>query len=231
LVGGVLIACLGGATQTTKFRLLGDEPAKPKRTAVGKNVFFEVDGTKRRVIVNATVCLRRGQLEGLLCTRNTKEHEYILSADVDARQIHAALIAAGAKPGAPVQFLADKYVPARGPTIKVWLRYEKGGKTVTVAAQEWIHDGKAKKPLAQDWVFGGSRFLPNEDKTKPPIYLANYGDVICVCNMDTAMLDLPVRSPKRLDDRIFDANTDAIPPVGTKVEVLLEPVPEKKKEK
>ena len=40
---------------------------------------------KRRVLVNAEVCLREGQLELFLCRKQTKEHEAILAADVDAR--------------------------------------------------------------------------------------------------------------------------------------------------
>src|SRR5260370_23791023 len=86
-----------------------DEPAPAaKRTEIRKDLYFEVQGDKRRVIVVANVCLREGQLEGLMCRKNTKEHEYILATDVDARDIHAALLAANAKPGTPVQF-APKY--------------------------------------------------------------------------------------------------------------------------
>jgi hypothetical protein len=204
----------------------GKSPPEVKRAAVGKNVFVEVQGEQRRVVVQASVCLREGQLEGLLTRKGAKEHEYILAADVDARHVHAALVACGAKPGSPVQF-APKYVPAKGSVIKIRLQYQKDGKTVTVPAQEWIQDARAKKDLAEDWVFGGSRLWrdPEDDKDKPPTYLANHGDVVCVCNMDTAMLDLPVRSPKKFDERAFAAHTERIPPAGTAVEVILEPVP------
>src|SRR5438445_4994352 len=79
------------------------QPAAPpptKKVQVGNNVFFEVlPGDKRRVRVNAYVCLRMGQLEQLLTRKRTKEHEAILAADVDARNIHFALTLAGAKEG------------------------------------------------------------------------------------------------------------------------------------
>ena len=42
-----------------------------KKLPIGKNVFLEIDGTKRRVLVATTVCLRMGQLEQLL-TRKRK---------------------------------------------------------------------------------------------------------------------------------------------------------------
>jgi hypothetical protein len=222
-VGSVLVLALAGAAPVP------EKPPEAKRTPLGKNVFLEVQGEQRRVIVEAVVCLREGQLEGLLCRQNTKEHEYILATDADARQIHLALVAAKATPGTPVQF-APKYVPASGSAIKLRLRYEKDGKSVTESAQEWVRDSQTKKPLAQDWVFGGSKLVPNpEGKDKPPIYLANQGDVVCVCNMDTAMLDLPIPSPKKFEDRIFHAETERIPPLGTKVEVVFEAVPEKDK--
>jgi hypothetical protein len=167
-------------------------------------------------------------LEGLLCRKFTKEHEYILAADADARHIHTALLAARGEPGSPVQF-EPKFKPASGSTIKVSVRYKKDDKMVTLPAQEWIRDAAAKKPLQENWVFGGSRFLPDpDDKTKPDIYLANQGDLICLCNMESAMLDLPIRSPKKLEERTYHAITDKIPDRDTPVELILEVVPEKK---
>jgi hypothetical protein len=203
-------------------------PGEARRRAVGKNVFFEVQGEQRRAVVAAAVCLREGQLEGLLTRKGTKEHEYVLAADVDARQVHTALLAAGATPGSPVQF-QPRYAPASGTAVRISLRYEKEGKTITEPARRWIRAGTTKKELDQDWVFGGSRLLPDpDDPKKPPFYLANQGDLVCLCNLDSAMLDLPVRSPKKLDERVFAADTEHIPPLGTPVEVIFEPVAEKK---
>jgi len=205
-----------------------DTKAEVKRKEIGKNVYLETQGEERRVVVKAYVCLREGQLEGLLCRKFSKEHEYVLAFDGDARHIHAALLAARAKPGSPVQF-EPKFKPASGSALKVTLRYKKDNKEITVPAQEWVLDDKAKKALQENWVFGGSVFIPDpDDKTKPDIYLANLGDVICLCNMEGAMLDLPIRSPKRLEERTYQANTDKIPDKDTPVEVILEVVPAKK---
>ena len=62
---------------------------------------------------------------------------------------------------------------------------------------------------------------------KPPYYLANQGDVICVCNMDDAMLDLPIPSPNAWPTAIYEANTDRIPPLDTKVDVIFDVVRDK----
>lgn len=197
-----------------------------KQVKVGPGVVLEV-GAARRVIVRSTVVLRKGPLEGLLTRARKKEHEYILAADVDARHVHAALELARAKAGNPVRF-QPKYRPAEGTPIRVTLRYDKGGKQVTVAAAEWIREDATDRPLGHDWVFAGSRFGPNpEGDDKPPFYLANHGDLICVCNLESALLDLPVRSPKALKERRYKADPGRIPEVGTRVDVILEPVSKK----
>ena len=196
-----------------------DSEPKPKLVPVGPNVAVEFQGKERRVIVKASVCLRLGGLEGVLTREGKKEHEYILSGNFDARHLHTALETAGAKAGSPVEFL-PKYKPATGSLIRVQLRFEKGGKKVVVSPGDWIKTNKGGRKLASEFVFGGSKLIPNPEGKGPDYYLANYGDVICVCKMDSALMDLPYASPKALDDRIYHADTDAIPAKGTAVEVI-----------
>lgn len=206
------------------------QTAEPKRTQLGKNVFFEVLGDQRRVVINATVCYRGPGLEGLLTIKGTKDHEYVLAMEADGKVIHAALLATGAKVGTPVKF-EPKYTPPTGTVVKVSVRYTKDGKAVTVPAQQWIRDSKAKKDLDNEWVFAGSYFVNDPDDPKRIYYAANGGDVICTINMPGAMLDLPIKNPNSdpgLGDRRFEANPDRVPKEGTWVEVILEPVIEKK---
>src|SRR5436309_2787591 len=68
-----------------------------KKVNVGKNIILEVlpDKTKL-VLIKSEVCLREGLLEQLLTRKRTKEHEAILAADIDARDLHLALTFAGA---------------------------------------------------------------------------------------------------------------------------------------
>src|SRR5438876_647454 len=87
-----------------------------KKVEVGKNVVLEVQGDKRRVLVQAYVCLRQGQLEQFLTRKRTKEHEAILAADIDARDVHTALTLARAEPGHPV-----RYQPKLEPPVLVIL--------------------------------------------------------------------------------------------------------------
>ncbi|WP_373653139.1 YdjY domain-containing protein [Schlesneria sp. DSM 10557] len=72
------------------------------------------------------------------------------------------------------------------------------------------------------WVFAGSYFVTDE-KTGEKFYQAEAGDLICVANFATATLDLSVNSSATNDDLMFEAYTERIPPVGTKVTIELIP--------
>ncbi|MBM3994703.1 MAG: hypothetical protein FJ303_11205 [Planctomycetes bacterium] len=201
-----------------------------KKIPLGKNVSLEIQGDVRRVRVEAEVCFRDGPIEHLLTCRRIKDHEAILTADIDVRHLHAALTAAGAVSGKPVQF-RPKLAAPKGTTIKVFLEHkDKDGKLVRVPAQQWIRNVKSKKDFATDWVFAGSVFIPDpKDKAKPPYYAANDGDVITVVNFEGACLDVPFVSTKDNADLDFEAHTARIPALKTAVSLILEPVIEKKK--
>lgn len=184
-----------------------------------------------RVLLVSEVCLREGPLEVLLCRKDTKEHEAILRTDLDARYIHAALIAAGGKPGTPVRFVNEKaepdYRPASGTTIEVDVSYLRDGKQQTHPAQEWIIDLKTKKPMSYHWVFAGSRFMPHPDHPNdPPYYCANNGEFIAISNFIDSMLDIPVEITGDNEGLAFGADTKRIPPLLSKVWVILQPKPD-----
>lgn len=214
----------------------GQARAEPKRVSLGKNVTLVVDGPRHRwVEVDAQVCQRESiPLEHLLCRKNSKEHEAILSADVDGRDVHKALNAAGAKEGTPFQDVSQtnpKPKLATGSRIRITLEYEAAGqqRPTRVPAGEWVRNAKTKKMLDTDWVFGGSHFVPNPNgKDKPDYYVANDGDLITLCNFDSAMLDLPFISSKNNDVLSFEPNTEKIPALQTRVTIILEPVQDEK---
>jgi hypothetical protein len=218
---GLIVSCNDAHAQKAE----GDkEQPKTKKVEVGKNVYLEVEGDKRRVLINGIICRRTDQLEQFMCRKQTKEHEAIVSADIDAAKVHLALTLAKAEPGNPVKY-NPKFTPASGTVIKVYVQWEEKGKTMKVPAQQWIKNVKTKKELEHDWVFAGSFHIPNRlDPKAPPFYAANDGDVICVANFEDALLDLPIQSSKDNDDLVFEAWTDRIPPLETPVVVILEPV-------
>src|SRR5262245_42460777 len=170
-----------------------DKPPEAKQVAVGKNVKLEVQGDRRRVLIDARVCLRDGSLEVFLTRRLTKEHESILAADIDARDLHTALYLARAKEGSPAQ-IGKNFVAPSGTAIKITLEYEVKGKKTRVPAQQWVRYIKTKKDLAHDWVFAGSRFHFDEEDPTRVFYGANEGQVITVSNFEDSLLDVPIES-------------------------------------
>jgi len=181
-----------------------------------------IDKKRRAVIADGQVCLRQGQLEMFACTRGSKEHESVVSLNCEAFEVHSALLVLGAKPGNPVSF-DPEYKPASGQIIDVYVLWkDEDGKKHQARAQDWVRDVKKQKPMQQNWVFAGSRFSKDEETGKEQ-YAANGGDLICVSNFTTAMLDVPIQSSKDNADLMFDANTDQIPPRGTNVRVVLIP--------
>jgi hypothetical protein len=152
-----------------------------------------VDKARKEVVVGGRVVLDRGPIEVFACLEKTKEHEALVATRSTARLVHAALLAIGLDPGSPVSF-DPEYVAAKGPKVRVRLRWKDAdGKQREARAQDWIRNAQTGKPLEADWVFAGSSFWrdPNDGVE---YYQADGGDLICVSNFPTAMLDLPMAS-------------------------------------
>ncbi len=206
--------------ETAKPTSTSKDPPGMKRLMKGYDVW--IDPAHKRVVVDGTVCLREGQLEMLSCPRGTKEHEAIIAADTKAYAVHAGLLAVGALAGSPVQYQPD-YVPAKGSEIDIQLIWtDRNGNVHRDKAQDWVRNVKTGKALEHPWVFGGSGFWTDE-VTGERVYLAESGDFICVSNFPTAMLDLPVESSQSNDALLFEAFTEHVPPVGTRVRMVLTP--------
>ena len=202
------------------------EPS-PQWKSLGRSLWF--DPGKKQLVVRAKVVLREGPLEHLVCLKGTKEHEAILATDAQPRQIHAGLLLTGAEPGHPVRF-EPKFEPPAGTPIAIELLWMTDGKLHRSDARNWVKDEKAKKPLAENWVFGGSDLF-TDPVTKKMIYAADEGDLITVANFGSAILDLPLASSASDADRVFSADTAHVPPLGTEVLLRLGPStqrPEKK---
>src|SRR5262249_39668855 len=105
VLAGLLLACefepSRGADPAPK-----EAKAPPvKKVELTQNVFLEIQGDTRRVILSGSVCLNKGPLELFLTRKDTKEHESIVTVDADAREVHKALLLAKANPGSPVKFV------------------------------------------------------------------------------------------------------------------------------
>ena len=177
-----------------------------------------IDLSSSRVIVAGKIALTEGPIEFFACPRKTKEHESVVAVDAPARLVHTALLAIGLTPGEPASFTAD-YQPATGDPVAIEARWLEDTTPHHAAAQEWVRDSRTGKQLTSDWVFAGSRFW-KDTQSGIEYYQADGGDLVCVSNFPTAMLDLPIASSDANEALLFEVFTERVPPRGTPVELV-----------
>jgi hypothetical protein len=265
------------------------EAKTDKLVPLNKQGTILLDNVGKRVLLKSKVVLRQGTLELLCCLKQTKEHEAILSVDAKAYAVHTALLAIGAEPGQPAEFVPE-FKPASGQPIDIFLQWtDEQGKPHRVRAQQWIrnvtnrfyaeklaklpagfqipkdselrYDAKEQeliwygpmnaqqkaawqaksadkeyvkavesiflrsqaREMQAGWVFTGSGFYLDE-QTQQKYYRAEDGDLICVANFGSAMLDVNAESSAGNDDLLYEAYTERIPPRDTEVTIELIPV-------
>jgi hypothetical protein len=215
---GVWLAAAVVAAEPVPRPPVADRHPEWKRLLPDEEVW--VDPRGKRVVVGGAIAVDRGPIEYFACPAGTKEHESVVATRSSARVVHAALLAIGLVPGKPVVF-APEYVAATGPVVTVTMRWkDAAGKQQELAAQEWVRDTRTGGSLEAPWVFAGSAFWTDPtDNTEH--YQADGGDLVCLSNFPTAMLDLPIESSQANDALLFEAFPGRVPPVGTRVEMIL----------
>ena len=114
------------------------QQAASKFVPLNKKKTVLLDKAGNRLLIKAKVVLTSGPLEMLLCLKQTKEHESILSVDAKAAVIHAGLLALQAKPGVPVKY-TPKFKAATGQQIDIFLQWkDAAGKLHREPAQNWV---------------------------------------------------------------------------------------------
>ncbi len=196
------------------------------------------------VDVDGSICLDQGALELIACTKNSKEHESIVTIDAKAKHIHAALLLLGAKPGNPaMQKPVDKertrwiHVPPRGGPVDVFLVFkDKAGKMVERPINDFIE--------AYEDSQGGGTETPGEEKdVKFPThtllfagsiihgqgkgthkYLADLsGNVISLATFGDELLCLPGIYAHAAGSLEWQINPTHLPEVDSKVILRLRP--------
>jgi hypothetical protein len=192
----------------------------PELTRLSKTEDVWIDAAKKQVLVGGKIALDSGVIEVFACPERSKEHEAIVATFSTAKTVHAALLAIGLEPGKPVSF-DPEYAAARGPVVKVRMRWkDAAGAIQERPAGELIRNTKTEAALDADWVFAGS-VIWRDPGDGTEYYQADAGDLICVSNFTTAMLDLPIESSQSNDSLLFEVFPDRVPPRGTEVELIL----------
>lgn len=234
--------------QAKALRELADTFGPPAGgTQLGVQPDLWIDRKAKRVYVDGYVAMRRGPLEMLACPVGTKEHESVIALFAKSSEVHAALLAIGAESGTTARWDPD-FKPPTGQTVSVWVIYRNekeaaaadqpedennrsryrpfvpGDQFKVVDARRWVRNVETKEALTEPWVFAGSEFW-TDPVDKVEHYSANAGDMICVSNFSTAMMDVPFASSADAGNTLFEPFTERIPEQGTPVRVVLVPQP------
>lgn len=235
--------------QRKALRRLADTYGPPPGAVqLGAQPDLWVDMKAKRIYVDGYVSMRRGPLEMLACPVGTKEHESVVALFAKSNEVHAALLAIGAESGTTARW-DPEFKPPTGQTVSVWVMYRNeketpqkevidaedsrnryrpfvpGDQAKVVDARRWVRNVKTKEALAEPWVFAGSEFWTDPVENVEH-YSANAGDMICVSNFSTAMMDVPFASSADAGNTLFEPFTERIPEQGTPVRVVLVPQPD-----
>lgn len=189
------------------------------------------------VIVNLSDPKRTVYLEVLACPRNTKEHESLVMTSVKPSMVHAAMLAAGFKPGAPVTWReeAGKSVPtpATGDPVRVEFRWTDpaSGEARSAGPLEWVKNSKTGERASElkesgGFVFAGSVMVKkptggeryDADDAGTLIGLASFGS-------ETVAWTRAFSPDSSVDAPVWIADRERVPKIGTKVVVRLTPAP------
>jgi hypothetical protein len=196
---------------------------------------------ERCVDVESFVCLHRGALELVACTKGTKEHEAIVAIEARAMHVHAALLLLGAKPGhpamrKPVGDPPDRWIdlPPRGGPVDVYLVLkDAAGKPVERPINDFIASSKRRagerEQADQDarfpthtFLFAGSALVG--DEPGPRRYLSDEsGSVISLATFGDELLCLPDVHSHDNAALEWEVNATNLPPVGSNVTLRLRP--------
>ncbi|MEM1224710.1 MAG: YdjY domain-containing protein [Planctomycetota bacterium] len=183
-----------------------------------------IDTDQKRVYVDGYVTMRRGPLEMFACPVGSKEHESIVAVFAASREVHTALLAIGAQRGTTVRWDPD-FLPPTGQEVTVYVTWrDSDGQFQVADARQWIQNSQTSKPMKSTWVFAGSSFW-TDPSNGVEHYTADGGDMICVSNFSTAMLDVPLASSADAGQLLFTPITDRIPVENTPVRLVLVPQP------
>lgn len=181
-----------------------------------------LDMNNKQVVVAGRVCFRDGPLEMFACPERTKEHESVISTHSNAEIIHTGLLATGAVPGKPVSW-DPEFVAPSGPVVKITAVWSEDGKRVERSAQSMILDARTEESMEYSFVYCGSKVWSDPDFPQYREFQADAGDLVCVSNFSSALIDVGTESSQSTGGLMFQANPDMIPVLGKPVLLFLKP--------
>jgi hypothetical protein len=195
--------------------------------ADGKLPHVQVDVKNKQVRVECDSCNVNQDvgLEFFCVSEGTNEYESVISSRAKASHIHLALLMIGLEPGEPVKWSEStkKWTPPHGPPLQITCEWKKGDETMRVPAYRLMVNRKTKKEAPPfTWVFTGSKVMEDGKYAADAV-----GYLVSVLNNELTVIDIPDVAGRDLESREWDRNATLLPPVGTKIWMILEPTGKK----
>lgn len=230
LTGIVAVVCAAGGGGVTT----APAASRPLSALERQGVF--VDRQRREIRLHGEVVFRSDDiLEYFCCSVGTAEHESIVAVRANPLAVRLALMLPPfrLKPGRVIRWEKGKVMSPTGPKVLVFAEYTdpKTGKTVRVRAEDWIlmesrdpNTGKwIRRPMRKTgFVFAGGTFYRDPRTGRSYFRALGDGAIVTVYNRISSIIDNPQR--EGVSDEVWYPNVKAIPPLGTKVTVILKPV-------
>lgn len=210
---------------------------------------IQIDPTEWCVDVDSSICLRKGLLELIACTKDTKEHESLVVVEAKPSHIHTALLLLHAKPGSPAMQKMREEGDEDGPRF---IHFPPSGGEVDVFLVTKGADGKSTERPISDFIartnrndssgtgaageasgepdgfpthtflFAGSILAGNEGEPRT-YYCDHSGNVISIATFGDELLCLPDVHASDNGSLIWEAKSATLPEPGTKVTLRLRP--------
>lgn len=197
---------------------VGGNPETPEAATDSKEYApgVRIDWTNRRIEVAARVVLRKGPLELLACSPQTREHESIFVSQARPLHVYQAMGLIGLDPGHPVRYdeKTERWLPPIGTPLRLDVLCGDG--EPIPASRMLKATGEQTVPDPMPWVFAGSttdaqnRFAADRD-----------GTLICVVDFESALITVGALHTSDNAQLWLEANTESIPPMGTECTLLI----------
>lgn len=182
---------------------------------------LRVDFSERQVQIDGKVCMRQGMLELFACTAHTREHESVVVVKPQPKRIFEALGLIGLKEGHPIRYdeKTKTWESPSGDLVNIFVEWADDGRRRRTHIGDWLQPVGTDKPLsAQSWVFAGSF------TTEAGTFTADAdGTVISVVDFPSALIAYPGQNSANNDLLWLEARSEAIPPLGTDVTIIVSP--------
>ena len=182
---------------------------------------IEVYTKAREVRLKSEVVLQTGALELFVCSEGTREHESVLAVRARPSHVTFALSLLGLDPGKPgFRTEGGAFSPPAGQVLEITCRFAGAdGKQHEMPAYRFLRLAGSEAALDRrlDWVYVGR---PEADALRAA---DREGTVVCLSNFPEAVIDVPFESTADNASLVYEANTEAVPKVGTAVEIVIRP--------